>query len=71
MDKTQWAIRRLREKYEELGRLPHKVDFDDLSRVKIKAALGPWPRALEKAGLKPVSPRYAKRNGLVQTEDDS
>ena len=36
-----------------LGRLPTKKDFDNASCSRIKAYLGPWPRALEAAGLKP------------------
>ena len=42
----------MRQKYKELGRLPQKEDFDDSTRSRIKAFLGPWPRALEAAGLK-------------------
>ena len=34
-----------------LGR-NQKDDFDDITRARIKSFLGPWPRALEKAGLK-------------------
>lgn len=51
-DKKQWAVRLLREKHAELGRLPKKDDFDEATRSRIKAYLGPWPRALEAAGLK-------------------
>lgn len=47
-----WAIRTLRAKAEQLGRLPRKVDFEDGVRARIKTFLGPWPRALERAGLK-------------------
>ncbi len=36
-----------------LTRYPCRSDFDDATVVAIKAHLGPWPRALEKAGLKP------------------
>ena len=32
-------------------RLPKKEDFDEATRSRIKAYLGPWPRALEAAGL--------------------
>ena len=32
--------------------MPHKDDFDESTRSRIKAFLGPWPRALEAAGLK-------------------
>lgn len=47
-----WAIRILRQRAQELGHLPRKADFDDATRARIKAFLGPWPRALETAGLK-------------------
>ena len=36
-----------------LTRYPCRSDFDDAAVVAIKAHLGPWPRALERAGLKP------------------
>lgn len=42
----------LRKKSRELGRTPRKEDFDEVTRSRIKAFLGPWPRALEAAGLK-------------------
>ncbi len=51
-EKIAWATEQLLAKYGELGRLPKKDDFDDVTRSRIKAFLGPWPRALEKAGLK-------------------
>ena len=50
--KKCWAEELLRQKCRELGRLPHKDDFDEPTRSRIKAFLGPWPRALESAGLK-------------------
>ena len=50
--KKEWAIATLRQKNEELGRLPKKSDFDVVTMSRIKAFLGPWPRALEAAGLK-------------------
>ena len=34
-------------------RLPQRSDFSEEEIVAIKAFLGPWPRALEAAGLKP------------------
>ncbi len=49
---TDWATEQLRLKYEQLGRTPKKDDFDEVTRSRIKAYLGPWPRALESAGLK-------------------
>lgn len=51
-DKKNYAVMLLRDKAEELGRTPKKDDFDDVSVSRIKAFLGPWPRALEYAGLK-------------------
>lgn len=50
-----WAVEQLRKKTGELGRLPKKEDFDEKTRSRIKAYLGPWPRALEAAGIKEVS----------------
>ncbi len=48
----EMAVALLRQKQEELGRLPKKEDFlaEEISRIKSR--LGPWPRALEEAGLK-------------------
>ena len=36
-----------------LDRYPQRSDFSDREVVAIKAFLGPWPRALEAAGIKP------------------
>lgn len=52
------CLRLLQEKYAsllELGekRYPQRSDFFDREVVAIKAFLGPWPRALEAAGIKP------------------
>lgn len=60
-DKKTAAIRILQEKAAELGRLPKKQDFEATLVSRIKASLGPWPRALEKAGLKEVSQTYLNR----------
>lgn len=48
----------LQNKYRELqaeglDRYPQRSDFEDREVVAIKAFLGPWPRALEAAGIKP------------------
>ncbi len=48
----EWAIQMLIDKAAEIRRLPLKTDFIESDRARIKAFLGPWPRALEKAGLK-------------------
>ena len=36
-----------------LSRYPQRSDFADREVVAIKACFGPWPRALEAAGIKP------------------
>ena len=48
----------LQNKYKELqeqglSRYPQRSDFEDREVVAIKAFFGPWPRALEAAGVKP------------------
>lgn len=62
-EKKCWAEELLRQKSKELGRLPRKDDFDEPTRSRIKAFLGPWPRALEAAGLKEarVLPEKSKK----------
>ena len=65
-EKKSWAEELLRQKHNELGRLPRKDDFDEPTRSRIKAFLGPWPRALEAAGLKeakvqPEKPKKRKK----------
>ena len=51
-EKKFLAVELLQNKCKELGRLPKKEDFDVVTLSRIKAFLGPWPRALETAGLK-------------------
>ena len=55
----------LNNKYKELQeqglkRYPKRSDFEEREVVAIKAFLGPWPRALESAGIKP--PRDENRS---------
>ena len=52
--KRQQAINMLVEKYEKLDkkRTPKRTDFNDDDICFIKQKLGPWPRALEAAGIK-------------------
>lgn len=68
-EKKQWATEQLQEKNKELGRLPKKDDFDVVTLSRIKAFLGPWPRALEAAGLKEpkITPPKKKNNKKQQT----
>jgi hypothetical protein len=54
------CIALLRAKYSQLviseqNRYPKRSDFSDTEVTAIKACLGPWPRALEAAGIKPVN----------------
>lgn len=56
-ERQTWAIDQLQKKAKELGSMPRKADFGDVDRIRIKAALGPWPRALEAAGLKERKPK--------------
>ena len=62
--KKEDCILLLKNKYEELSqsglcRYPQRSDFSESEVVAIKAFLGPWPRALEAAGIKP--PRETDR----------
>lgn len=58
MNKTESAVKILRDKAELLGRMPKKADLDEKELCFVKGVLGPFPRALEKAGLK--QPRKPK-----------
>ncbi len=56
--KKEDCIILLKNKYQKLQeegllRYPQRSDFEDREVVAIKAFLGPWPRALEEAGVKP------------------
>lgn len=51
-DKREYAIKLLRDKSIQLGRAPKRSDFSGSEVCLIKQKLGPWPRALEAAGLK-------------------
>lgn len=61
----------LNEKYKELrrqgaDRYPQRTDFGEREVVAIKAHLGPWPRALEAAGIK--EPREKKQEKKINKE---
>lgn len=52
MENKEYYIALLRSTAEREGRLPRKGDFSDDVVNKIKGLFGPWPWALEAAGLK-------------------
>lgn len=73
-EKQTWAVSKLLEKQKELGRLPHKDDFDVVTLSRIKAFLGTWPHALVKAGLKeakPTPPKKKKRSRSAGTAHET
>ena len=60
------CIRMLCEKYEELensgeNRYPARKDFTVGEVNAIKSFLGPWPRALEAAGIKEADPERLEK----------
>ncbi len=62
-EKTEIAVNMLKSKSSELGRLPKRSDFESSDVCFIKQKLGPWPRALERAGLKEaVKPSAAEKS---------
>ena len=64
MAQTEQAKALLRAKGEALGRLPVRSDFSESDVMLIKSALGPWPRALEAAGLKEPSAERKAKNAI-------
>ncbi len=42
----------IKQKHDELGHFPKKSDFDNEIVSMVKSYFGPWPRALEAAGIK-------------------
>ena len=70
-EKKAWAVALLQQKRKEVNRLPKKDDFDEVTRSRIKAFLGPWPRALEAAGLKEakIAVEESKKRNKRKTKD--
>ncbi len=66
--KRELAIELITKKYEEIGRIPKRSDFDSETACLIKQKLGPWPRALEVAGLKIASGISAKEKSKLKRE---
>lgn len=67
-DKKAYTLALLKNKYSELGRLPKRSDFDGATVCLIKQKLGPWPRALEAAGLKEPPAVSAKEKSRIKRE---
>ena len=56
-------ISKLRDIADKEGRLPKKSDFSEYDVMRIKGLFGPWPWALEEAGLKePKHLQKAQKN---------
>ncbi len=51
----------IQSKARELERLPKKSDFDIETASIIKSYFGPWPRALEAAGVKKSDPERLEK----------
>lgn len=49
-------------------RYPRKSDFSEEEVSFIKAHLGPWPRALEEAGIKPEDPQKQEKKQTKRIE---
>ncbi len=64
----QDAIKMLQDKATELNRLPKKSDFLPVEVSRIKAKLGPWNRALEKADLKEISVLYLQKRERIKNK---
>ena len=58
----------IRDKTEELGRLPLKSDIPEYHFIKCR--FGPWPRALEAAGVKEVGERYLRHKNRKKVRKD-
>lgn len=69
-EKRQWAIRLLSEKAKDLGRIPCKSDFDETTRSRIKAFLGPWPQALRAAELRKEGKAVMEQELIALAEEE-
>ena len=61
-EKHAWAVAQMQEMAAQTGRIPQKADFDPVTLSRIKAILGPWPRALEAAELKQKKTIHKKKH---------
>ena len=55
------CLKQLQDTAEKCGRYPKKSDFDEETVAMIKSYFGPWPRALEEAGVKEVNQRRIEK----------
>lgn len=60
-DKKTAAVKILADKAAQLGRTPKKSDLSERELCFVKGVLGPFPRALEKANLKPRRKQKVRR----------
>ena len=56
-----WCIELLVNRYKETGIRPKKSDYSEEEVACIKSYFGPWPRALEAAGIKEPKPVTKKQ----------
>jgi len=66
--KREEAVKLLQQKAQELQRMPKRDDFDSETVCFIKQKLGPWPRALEAAGLKTPPAVTSKEKSRLKRE---
>ncbi len=67
-EKRRLALDMLVKKYELLGTMPKRSDFTPQQVCFIKQKLGPWPRALEAAGLKAPPEISSKEKSRLKRE---
>lgn len=67
-NKKALAIKLLQDKAQELCTTPKRTDFDSETACLIKQKLGPWPRALEEAGLKEKPNVSSKEKSKLKRE---
>jgi hypothetical protein len=61
-DTDEQLLRYLRDCAAKLGHIPNKHDVEGF--MYIKSRFGPWPRVLERAGLKEIRPKTVRRNSV-------
>ena len=66
--KRQEAIQMLVNKAQQLQEIPKRIDFSGDEVCFIKQKLGPWPRALEAAGLKEPPAVSAQEKSRLKRE---